>query len=72
MKQALYPNLTCSLNTQNITYSQLAKAIGMSKTAIYRRKNGLIEWKLPEIVRICQFLGIEDAVWLFLRFDDKS
>lgn len=71
MKQALYPNLTCSLNDLKMTYSQLAKALGMSKTAVYRRKNGVIEWKLSEIVRICQLLNVTDAVWLFSRFDNK-
>ena len=71
MQQVVFPNLTYALVDRKISYAQLAAAVGMSKSSMYRRLSGKSDWKLHEIVNICQFLNIDDAVELFLRLDTK-
>lgn len=68
----VYPNLELTLKESELSYSKLAVAIGISKTALYRRVTGKTEFKLTEVVRICQFLETSNAKWLFLRLDIKS
>ena len=71
MQQVVFPNLTYALVERKISYAQLAAAVGMSKSSMYRRLSGKSDWKLHEIVNICQYLNIDDAVELFLRLDTK-
>ena len=71
MRQVVFPNLTRAIIDNNLSYAKLAAAVGMSKSAMYRRLSGEADWKLHEVVNICQFLNIDDAVELFLRLDTK-
>lgn len=67
MSRTVYPNLERAVKERNIPFSRLAREIGMTKSAMYRRLSGSAEWKLHEVVLVCQFLGTEDAIQLFLR-----
>lgn len=71
MQQVIFPNLTRELIGRNLSYAKLAAAVGMSKSAMYRRLGGKSDWKLHEVVNICQYLNVDDAVELFLRLDTK-
>ena len=70
--QTVYPNLDQEIRSKGLNYSRLAKGVGLSKTAIYRRVSGQTDFKLTEVTRICQFLENLDATWLFLRLDNIS
>ena len=71
MQQVIFPNLTRAIIDRKISYAKLAAAVGMSKSAMYRRLSGDADWKLHEIVNNCQFFDTDDAVELFLRLDTK-
>ena len=64
---SVYPNLTRELKNRKITVKDLAVILGISKSSAYRRLNGETEWRLTEIVSICQYLENFDANTLFLR-----
>lgn len=65
----LYPNLASELQAHNLTNAIFAKMIGMAKTTLYRRFSGETEWKLHEVVTICEVLDCYDVKYLFLRLD---
>jgi len=70
--QTVYPNLDMEIQKRDISYSSLAKQIGLSKYAMYRRIVGRTDFKISEIVQICQVLDILDASQLFLRLNTKT
>lgn len=70
--KTVYPNLDAEIQKQDISYSKLAKSIGLSKYAMYRRIMGRTDFKLSEVIRICQILDNLDASQLFLRLNTKS
>lgn len=70
--KTVYPNLDAEIQKQDISYSNLAKSIGISKYAMYRRIMGRTDFKLSEVIRICQILDNLDASQLFLRLNTKS
>jgi len=39
--------------------SAFAKAYGMEETQLSARLNGKVDWKMPEVVRACDMLGID-------------
>lgn len=43
------------------TQAEFAKAMGMSRNAINKRLTGAIEWKIKEIAKACDVLGINIA-----------
>ena len=67
MRRIVYPNLAKAVKEKEISFAKLAREIGMTKSAMYRRLTGSAEWKLHEVVSVCRFLGINDAIQLFLR-----
>lgn len=67
-----YPNLALTLKEQNVTYAQLTSILGVSKSTLRRRLIGVSDWKIHEVVLICQFLERWDSAQLFLRLDTKS
>ena len=69
---SFYPNIDREMDAKNITYPVLAAEIGLHPMAVYRRLNGISEWKLPEAVRVCLYFGYSDMPKLFLRLDTKS
>lgn len=48
------------------TQTDLAKIIGISQNSMSRKMNGSREFKLSEVVRICECLEIEDPAHIFL------
>lgn len=70
--KTVYPNLDREIQKRDISYSELAKKIGLSKYAMYRRMVGRTDFKLTEVVRICQVLDKLDASQLFLRLNTKT
>lgn len=69
---SVYPNLDVEIQKRNISYRKLADQVGLTKYAMYRRINGQTDFKLSEIVRICQILENLDAEQLFLRLHTKT
>lgn len=65
--RCVYPKLLEKLTERGISYRDLAQIAGVSQMGIYRRITGTTEWKLPEVVAICQFLGESEAETLFQR-----
>lgn len=70
--ETVYPNLDAEIQKQNMSYRKLASLVGLSKYAMYRRINGQTDFKLTEVVRICQVLENLDANQLFLRLHTKT
>lgn len=65
--RCVYPHLLEKLNEKGISYRELSHVADVSQMGIYRRITGITEWKLPEVVAICQYLGEPDAEKLFQR-----
>lgn len=68
----IYPNLIREMMSRNITAATIAPVIEVSTSAVYRRLRGETDWKLPEVIRLCQFFDNSNASELFLRLDIKS
>lgn len=64
-KQALFRKM----EEKNISITEMFQALGMSRSAFYRKCNGKSEFTLGEISRIMQILGIDDANAIF--FSEK-
>lgn len=67
-----YPNLTHLLDEKNISCKQLAKALGISRSALYRRRYGEVPWCISEVTKICNYLDCQNAIWLFSQSNNKS
>lgn len=65
--RCVYPKLLEKLTERSIPYRDLARIADVSEIGIYRRISGTTEWKLPEVVAICQYLEEYDAEKLFQR-----
>lgn len=63
----VYPNLVRLMNDRGMNYRKLADILNISELAAYRRLRGSTEWKLPEVMRLCQYFGTSDTAWLFER-----
>lgn len=46
---------------KGFTQSKLAKSVGMSENSLSRKLSGEREFRLSEVVSICQLLHIENA-----------
>lgn len=68
---SLYPNIDSEMGKKNITYPTLAREIGLKPMSVYRRLNGITEWKLSEAVDVCHYFDYPDITLLFLRLDTK-
>lgn len=52
------------------TQEAFAEAIGMNTVSLSQRLNGKLEWKISEIAKACEVLGIpllENAEYFFTR-----
>ena len=63
--KTVYPNLDMEIQKRDISYQKLARLVGLSKYAMYRRITGRTDFKLHEVIRICQVLENLDANQLF-------
>lgn len=69
---SIYPNLTLKMKVNKVSAETLAAKLGMKKSALYRRLRGETEWRLSEVVEICEFFDNYDAGELFLRLNTKT
>ena len=60
-KQALFEKMA----EQNVSIKKMYTALNMSRSAFYRKCNGLSEFTLKEIKLIMSLLGIEDPNEIF-------
>ena len=60
-KQALFEKMA----EQRITIKEMYKALNMSRSAFYRKCNGMSEFTLKEIKLIMSLLGVEDPNEIF-------
>ena len=70
--KTVYPNLDVEIQKRDISYPKLAKLAGLSKYAMYRRITGQTDFKVTEVVCICQVLENLDASQLFLRLNTNT
>lgn len=54
MKKVLYPDLVAEMAKRGETQRSLAKAIGLTYSAVWRRISGKQEWSINEIDKICE------------------
>lgn len=52
----LYPNLESELLKCGVTKKELAKALGFSSVALYKRLTGEVEFTLNEVRIVCAYL----------------
>jgi predicted transcriptional regulator len=55
------------LSELGLDYRDLAHVIGVSELGTYRRMRGDTDWKLPEVIKICEWLNYLNASQLFER-----
>lgn len=63
--ESLFPNIDKELSKRNMSYRQLAKDVGLSDLAMYRRMVGLTKWTLHEAIRISWYFNGVDINQLF-------
>ena len=57
------------MKKRNISKIEMSNSLDMSRTAFYRKCNGISEFTLGEIKKISQILGQDSAINIF--FTDK-
>lgn len=57
--------LEYEMKSRGITHEELCKAINMSRSAFYRKCNGLSEFTQGEIQKIIDYLGLETPMGIF-------
>ncbi len=69
---SIYPNLDAEMAKRNIDYRDLAKEIGISDMAMYRRMIGVTKWSLHEAIRISWLLNGVDIYKLFEKRTEEG
>ena len=59
--------LIYEMNERGFTVTSLARAIGISKSALSKKMNGHSEFTLGEIQRICDALRLESPTPIFFN-----
>ena len=67
----LYPELCKQMRDHNISYRGLAAIAEVNIVTLHLKLMGLVDWRLPECIRIAQFLHYPDLEVLFLRKYNK-
>lgn len=57
--------LEYEMKSKGITQKDLCNAINMSRSAFYRKRNGLSEFTKGEIQEIIDYLGLESPMGIF-------
>lgn len=57
--------LEIEMKKKGVTQEQLCKEIGMSRSAFYRKCNGISEFTLSEINAITSYLGLKTPMGIF-------
>ena len=61
----LFPNIESELAKRDMNYRELARVIGLSDLAMYRRMVGITKWTLHEAIKISWFFNGVDINHLF-------
>lgn len=67
----IYPNLTDKMTQTSTSASDLADYLGINLRSMYRRLSGETEFKVTEVIKICQWFDTYNAVELFVRLDSN-
>ncbi|MBQ2876972.1 MAG: helix-turn-helix transcriptional regulator [Clostridia bacterium] len=57
--------LEYELKKRKITVNEVCEKIGLSRSAFYRKCNGITEFTLSEINKIVDIIGFESAIPIF-------
>ena len=68
----VYPNLNRQMCEKGITFDELSDATGIDLLSLEKKMQGLLPWKLPEVVKICVYLKRPDAKYLFVQLDNNT
>lgn len=74
-KKILYPNLVAELSRNGITFTSVAKELGVSRAAIYKKLDGTTNFTLKDITTIQELIKLADSNgdytldYLFYRAD---
>lgn len=55
--------LDYEMRRRHITTEQLCQATGMSRSAFYRKRNGISEFTVGEVNAICDFVGCSPEIF---------
>lgn len=61
--------LEYEMNLRKVSRTELCQVLGISRSAFYRKCNGISEFTQGEIQKIVNYLGLETPVGIF--FDAK-
>ena len=61
----IYPNLDKKLKENGLTYADLAKELCLPDDTLSQKIEGLLNWRLAEVICICRLLQESDAKFLF-------
>ena len=59
--------LEYEMNKRNITIKMMCERLGMSRSAFYRKCNGITEFTQSEIQGIVDYLGLESPSGIFFN-----
>ena len=62
---SIYPNLDIEMEKRNMHYRDLAREVGISDMAMYRRMVGATKWSLHEAIKITWLMNGVDINKLF-------
>ena len=62
--QVVAQNIRVAMAARGISQNDLAKGMGLSKSALSQKMRGVIVWTLPDMQKAGEFLGIQPAVLL--------
>lgn len=57
-------NIRVAMAARGISQNDLAKGMGISKSALSQKMRGLIVWTLPDMQKAGDFLGVQPAILL--------
>lgn len=57
MKIVKYPELAAEMVRRGETQRYLAKVLGITYSAMWRRLTGRVEWSVDEIITVCEHYG---------------
>lgn len=61
----MFPNLRAEMARKRYTITRLAAELGITRKGLDNKLSGKTEFKLGEILKICEILGVNDVNYLF-------
>jgi plasmid maintenance system antidote protein VapI len=59
------------LRELNKTYAQCADMLGITETAFVNKINGKSQFTLPEVLQICDWLGLDNQAKIHIFLDEN-